>query len=325
LLLQELRELWQKVSSKPQLALAVLQPVISAAGQLLSQHSTAGDAGADALQAAAQLLDAVCSLLASSSSSSSQAPARLSCTEVQQPAMQGVLALLQQHPELPTLQHLQAAVCAAVRAELTAGGTSILEVAEQLTGSGQQLSKAPLYWAAVEGAAAAVVRQQAAAPNTRSGSELLLLYWPAAVQTAADAAPSSSAASAVVAAMAADAGGLTKQLLAAQPLPAAVLGALLQAAQSTDARSAVLPLLLCHALRTKQVQLLPSDLVPQLLPSALAATAAPAAVVSFADCMQLLDLMLQQQDRAMAVTAATAQLLLEAASLSTANRQQLKH
>jgi hypothetical protein len=202
-----------------------------------------------------------------------------------------------------------------------------MEAAEQLAASGQQqLTKAQLYWAAVEAAAAVMGQQQAAAANPRRDQKLLLLYWSTAVLSAADAAPSSSAASAVVAAMAADAavgGDLTPRLLAAQELPAAVLGALLQAAQSTDAGSAVLPLLLSHALQTEQVQLLPADLVPQLLQSALAATVAPAAVLSFADCMQLLDLTLQQ-DRAAAVCAGTAELLLEAASSSTANRQQLK-
>jgi hypothetical protein len=314
---------WRTVSSQPQLALAVLQPVISAGGRLLLQHGTAGDAGAEAsLQAGAQLLDAVCSLLASSNS---QGP--LSFAGVQQPAMEGVLTLVQQHPELPRLQNLQTAVCAAVCAEVTAGSGSILKAAELVAASGQQLSKAQLYWAAVEGAAAAMGQQQAAAANTRTEPELLLLYWSTAVLSAADAPPSSSAASVVVAAMAADAasgGDLTQQLLAEQqPLPTAVLGALLQAAESTDARSAVLPLLLSHALQTKRVQLLPADLVPQLLQSALAATVAPAAVLSFADCMQLLDLTLQQ-DRAAAVCAETAQLLLEAASSSTANRQQLK-
>jgi hypothetical protein len=347
-LLQELRRVWQKVASQPQLALDVLQPVISAAGRLLSQHSTAGAAGAagaagtdSCLQAATQLLDAVCSLLASQ--------VLLSFAEVQQPAMQGVLSLLQQHPELPALQHLQAAVCAAVLAEVTAGSSSsnssssggsnsnssssgsIMEAAELLTASGQQpLSKAQLYWAAVEGAAAAVGREQAAAANTHRAQELLLLYWSTAVLSSAVVAPGSSAASAVVAAMAVDAAAgsdLAQQLLAAQqPLPAAVLGAMLQAAQLIDAGSVVLPQLLQHALRNKQVQLLPAVMLPQMLQSALAAVAAaPAAAVSFADCMQLLDIILQQQqDRAAAVSAATAQLLLAATGSSPANQQQFK-
>jgi hypothetical protein len=340
-LLWELNRVWQKVADRPQLALAVLQPVISAAGQLLSHHGISGAAGADAsLQAAAQLLDAVCSLLASNSSGSQQ---RLSYAGVQQPVMQGVLAVLQQHPELPTLQHLQAAVCAAVRAEVTAGSGSIMEAAEQLAASGQQLSMAELNWLAVEGAATAFL-QQTAAPDTRISPELLVAYWSTAVLSAADAAPSSSAVSAVVAAMAADTaagGGLTQQLLAAQqPLPAAVLGALLQAAQSNDVGRTVLPLLLQHALRNEQAPLLPEAVLLQLLQSALAAVAAAAAEVSFADCMQLLDLVLQQwqqqqqqqeQQRRRGVaasvsaeTATTAQSLLHATESSAANRQQFE-
>jgi hypothetical protein len=232
----------------------------------------------------------------------------------------GVLAVLQEHPELPCPQHLQAALCAAVRADVRAGSGSILEAAEKLAAKGQ-VSMPDLYWAAVEEAATAA----AAKSKFRSKREVLLAYWSTAALSSAEAIPSSTAA-AVVAAMAADAaggsGGLTQQLLA-QPLSAAVLGALLQAAQVSDTEGAVLPQLLQYALQNQQVQLLPAAALPQLLQSALAAAAAaPTGAVSFGDCLQLLDLVLQQQDEAASVNAATAQLLLAATKSSTAHQQQ---
>jgi hypothetical protein len=317
-LLQTLQQLWQQETGLPQHEQALLAPVVAAAGKLLAQHSDTKRAAAAAvaavisrsnMQVAAQLLDSVCGLLAGSSGNQS-----LRSAEGCLPVMKQLLAVLQQHPELPPLQNLQAALSAAVAVDVAAGNGRILEAAERLAGSKQLASEdmAQLYWAAVEGAAAQTVQSS-------SSRELLLLYWSTAVRSSADVATSSKVAAAVVAAMATD-GGLPQQLLA-QPLPTAVLAALMRAAAAVaHSGDAVLPLLLAHALQHQQLGLLPADLLPQLLQTSLAAAAAPgaAATVAFADCLKVLELLLQQQD-SKGISTQSAQLLVETVGARTDN------
>jgi hypothetical protein len=112
-------------------------------------------------------------------------------------------------------------------------------------------------------------------------------------------------------------GDLAQQLLA-QPLPTPVLAALIKAAAAAESGSAVLPQLLANAVQTQQLQQLPAAALTQLLGAGLEAQA-----VSFADCLQLLDAMLQQQqDTAVAVDTAAAQLLVEAVATSSSRLQQ---
>lgn len=235
-----------------------------------------------------------------------------------------VLAVPQEHSQLPQLQHLQAALTATVCAKSTQGDGSVLQAAERLAAGGQ-LSPgdlADLYWGVVTGTAAAFTAAQepSQASNRR---ELLLLYWQRALQSAS--APSSSAAAAVVSAMAADTlapgGGSLAQQLLVQPLPTPVLAALIQAAAALESGSALLPQLLAYAVQTQQLQQLPAAALTQLLGAGLAAEA-----VSFADCLQLVDALLQQQqqqqDTAVDVDAAAAQLLVEAVATSSSRMLQ---
>jgi hypothetical protein len=323
-LLRLMQRFWRDVSGYPKLAAAMLRPVLAAAVQLLLPQESAeqgtaaaGPTGRSSVQAATQLLDAVCAIVATSSLQTFGDTANVLLSVMQQ-----LLAVLQQHPELPPLQNLQAALSAAVTADVVAGDGRVLEAAERLAGSRQLSSRdmAHLHWAVVQGAAAQAV-------HSISDRELLLSYWSTAVLRSTGAAPSSSVAAAVATAMAADAGRLPQQLLA-QPLPTAVLAALVQAALATaKTEEAVLPLLLAHALQHQQLETLPAELLPQLLQTSLAAAAAPGAAttvtVTFADCLQVLEMLLQQQD-SKGISTQSAQLLMEAVGTSADSMQQFE-
>jgi hypothetical protein len=314
-LLQTLQRTWQQLvfEAGPASALALLDPVIAAAGSLLAQATGAdhdGQTAAACSTAAAELLDTVCALLASSGSSNQGLP----YTQVLTPVMLLLLPLLQQHPELPPLQHLQAALSVAVRAEAAAADGKVLDAAKglQIAGNTQITGDvmARLYWAATEGAAA-----QASSSN--SCRQLLLQNWHTAVTSFHNVTPSASAATAVVTATVeqTDAGDNLSQQLLSQPLPTAILGALVQAAVGTAVAEAVLPLLLAHALQHQQLESLPASLLPQLLQTSLAAAAA-GGPITHTDYLQVLEVVLQQQD-SKAVSASTAQLLIRAVSAST--------
>lgn len=300
-LLQALPPVWQQLQSSRRLydlASALLKPVVDAAGAMLTQQGAGSQQ--ETAQTAAQLLDAVCRLLAEAGI----------FTEVPGPVMLQVLSLLQAHPELPTLQQLHAVLSATVRAEVLHGDGRVLEAAERLAG-GQQLSArdlAHLYWVVVGAAATAAV---SAEPGSQHSKELLLLYWQTAVLSAAGTTTSSSVAAAVVTAVAADvhAGGDLAQQLLGSPMPPQVFAALIEAAQS-QAGSAVLLQLVAHALRFQQLHLLPAARLAQLLERVL-----PLQTVSCADCLQLLQALLLQQG--WSVGMASAQRLVERAASST--------
>lgn len=354
-LLQTLPDVWQELDKQQllqQCALTTLEPVIAAADRLLLQQEVGASveklSGTNSSQAteAAQLLDAICAILAGSSSS--KGTQQLSYKAVLQPLMSQVLSLLQKHPELPPLQHLLPALSAVVSAGVAAGDSSSLEAAEQLLVDSKQAGSwdvSQLHWAAVAGAATAVTADTATTAQAPSSRQLLLQYWAKAVSsTSADETVSSAAATAaaeaVVAALAVDAsdkGDLTQQLLT-QPLPTGVLAALLQAASAPCGR--VQRLLVAYALQRKeQLQELPVTLLAQLLPEAIsayaftasapstagrsAAAAVPAAeAVNFADCLQLLQVLLLHGEAAL--EAETAHQLSAALSISADNMQQLE-
>jgi hypothetical protein len=259
----------------------LLQPVLSAAARMLEQNHhqqqqqlEAAGSGRDALDAASQLLSAVCSLL--SRKPPSDVP--VSYTGVLQPAMQQLLVLLQEHKQVvDPPAHLLAALAAAVQAGAAAGDLSLLPVAPaavqaataaagdlQLT----QQDLGQLQWAAVAGAAAGAVSQApaaadgaadaAAAPDSTvvaaaPDKEQLLALWSQALDTAPRSISSTSA-GALVAALAQDAaagGQLCQQLLQEQP-PAAVLTQLLLSActmNNTAGSAAVTQQLLAYTLQ----------------------------------------------------------------------------
>jgi hypothetical protein len=297
--------------------------------QLVAAAAVVSTAGSTdrALQEAAQMLDATCALLCGSGGSS-KGIQQLPYKTVLQPCALQLLSLLQKHHELPPLPHLLPALCAVVTAGVAARDTSFLEAAEQLLVDSRQAAGADimqLYWAAVAGAAA-----------VGDGHKALLQYWTKALSAAVPAsgisnAAVSAAAAAVVAAMVADAaqgGDLTQQLLAQpQPLPESVMAALLQAAMQhtqmpSGASSRVLQQLLAHAQQQQQLQALPDELLTQLLSAALSATTQTSAAVSFADCMQLLQLLLSRQTAG--VEQVAAQQLVAALEDSPSNMQQFE-
>jgi hypothetical protein len=320
---------------RQQYALAALNPVLAAAEQRLSQQGAAAagsqaGSSAGAIQEAAQLVDAVCAVLCGSDSSS-KGMQQLPYTAVLQPVASQLLSLLQKHPELPPLPHLLPALCVVVSAGVAAGDTSLLQPAEQLLLDSRPAAAADitqLYWAAVAGAALVTAG--------KNGRTTLLQHWTKTAAAAVPAGTTSSAAmgaaaAAVVEAMVSDAaqgGGLTQQLLhQPQPLSDSVMAALLQAAlqhtQTPSARSsAVLQQLLARAQQQEQLQALPDDLLSHLLPAALSAAAEPGAAVSFADCLQLLQLLLSRQGAA--VKQAAAQQLVTALGESSSNMQQFE-
>lgn len=252
-LLWALPAVWQQLQSSRRLqafVLAFLMPVIDAAAAMLTQQWPSSQQGT--ATAAAQLLDTVCRLIAESSRSGLQV---LSHTETQRPVMLRLLAVLQERPQPPKLQHLQAALRETVWAESAQGDGSVLEAAERLAAWSQlpNIDKTELHWGVVAGTAAAFTAAEGA-PQASHRRELLLLYWPTALLSAAGTAPSSGAAVAVVEAMAADTlalgGGDLAQQLLAQQLPTPVLAALIKAAAAAES---VLPQLLAHAVQTQQL------------------------------------------------------------------------
>jgi hypothetical protein len=256
----------------------LLQPLLAAAVKLLTDGSNQGT------QAAAQLLDGICAALAPV-----QRAGQVSYTGVVQPTLKQVMDLLQQYPELPQLQHLQAGLSTALNIGLaTAGDVSLLTTAEQLS-AGIDVSE--LHWAAARGAAGAA--------RTPESNDQLLKYWFLAV-SAEQKVPSCQVAAccdAVAKVLAAGTAADLGQKLLSVELPMHVLGALLQAglpAGQPQAASPTMQLLLGRALQHKQLSELPATVLQQLLTASLTAAATPAAKLQFGDCLRLLQLLLTQ-------------------------------
>jgi hypothetical protein len=286
----------------------LLQPVVTAAGKLLSDSDEQGT------QAAAQLLNGVCAALARP-----QIAGQMPYASVLQPSLMQVMDLLQQHTQLPQLQHLPAALSTAVSIGVAVeGDVSLLERAKQLS-AGVDVTE--LCWAAAQGAANSA--------HTPESNEQLIKYWSLAVSaeqqvTSSKVTACCAAVAKVLAAGTAAQGDLCQKLLSV-PLPVTVLEALLQAALAAGQPQAATPamqLLLAQALQHKQLSKLPATLLQELLAASLRVAAAPAAELQISDCLPLLQLLLAQD--AASDWSAAAHLLVAAILSDPASAQQFK-